>query len=64
MHGHGAEKPLCQLSLQVYLAWLEAERLAESSPRSLEKYLSHLRGLLDYTYDPPSNITSLQTPLA
>lgn len=50
MHGHGAEKPLWQLSLQVYLFWLEAERLAETSPRSLEKYLSHLRGLLDYSF--------------
>lgn len=50
MEGHGAEKPLWQLSLPVYLAWLEAERLAETSPRSLEKYLSHLRGLLDYSF--------------
>lgn len=50
MHGHGAEKPLWQLSLTVYLSWLEAERLAETSPRSLEKYLSHLRGLLDYSF--------------
>lgn len=50
MHGHGVEKPLWQVTLQVYLGWLEAERMAETSPSSLEKYLSHLRGLLDYSF--------------
>ena len=46
---HGQEKPLWQLTLQDYLVWLEAERMNEVSVRSLGKYLSHLRGLLDYS---------------
>lgn len=50
MWEHDAGKPLWQLTLSTYLAWLEEERTAETSPRSLEKYLSHLRGLLDYSF--------------
>lgn len=42
--------PLWKLSLEDYLLWLEAERELERSERSLSKYLSHVRGLLDYAW--------------
>ena len=41
---------LWQLSLRAYLRWLEAERQAETSSASLCKYVSHVRGLLDYAW--------------
>jgi len=41
---------LWKLTLRDYLAWLELEREADTSPQSLAKYVSHLRGLLDYTW--------------
>lgn len=44
------DEPLWKLSLRDYLAWLEREREAGTSPQSLAKYVSHLRGLLDYTW--------------
>lgn len=42
--------PLWKLPLEDYLAWLEAERASGRSEHSLAKYLSHLRGLLDYAW--------------
>ena len=41
---------LWKLSLRDYLVWLEQERAAGASPQSLGKYLSHVRGLLDYAW--------------
>lgn len=41
---------LWKLSLQDYLHWLEAEREAGRTASSLAKYLSHLRGLLEYAW--------------
>ena len=43
-------EPLWKVTLRDYLQWLEQEREANTSPQSLAKYLSHLRGLLDYTW--------------
>lgn len=42
--------PLWKLPLEDYLRWLESEREAGRSEPSLAKYLSHLRGLLDYAW--------------
>lgn len=42
--------PLWQLPLSDYLKWLEVERREETSAQTLTKYLSHLRGLLDYAW--------------
>lgn len=42
--------PLWQLRLQDYLHWLESERRAGGRGPSLCKYISHLRGLLDYAW--------------
>lgn len=51
MHGHGVEQPLWQLSLQVYLTWMEAERQAEElAPSSLSKCMIHLNGFLNYSF--------------
>jgi len=41
---------LWQLKLEDYLHWLEAERLCGSTESSLAKYLSHVRGLLEYVW--------------
>jgi len=41
---------LWRLQLEDYLHWLEAERRSGGSESSLAKYLSHLRGLLDYAW--------------
>ena len=41
---------LWKLPLTDYLLWLEEERSAGRSAASLAKYLSHLRGLLDYAW--------------
>jgi integrase/recombinase XerD len=41
---------LWRLTLVDYLQWIEADRAAGRSPRSLQKQLSHLRGLLDYAW--------------
>ena len=42
---------LWQLKLEDYLHWLEAERRQSGRPRaSMAKYLSHLRGLLEYAW--------------
>lgn len=42
--------PLWKLSLEDYLQWVGREREAGSSVLSINKQLSHLRGLLDYTW--------------
>jgi integrase/recombinase XerD len=41
---------LWKLSLEDYLRWLESEREAGRTTTSLAKYLSHVRGLLDYAW--------------
>lgn len=42
--------PLWHLGLQDYLHWLEQERRDGRAESCLAKYLSHLRGLLDYAW--------------
>jgi site-specific recombinase XerD len=41
---------LWELELVEFLRWLERERAAGRSPACRAKYVSHLRGLLDYTW--------------
>ena len=41
---------LWHLKLEDYLHWLEAERRCGSTESSLAKYLSHVRGLLEYAW--------------
>jgi len=41
---------LWHLALEDYLHWLEAERQGGSTESSLAKYLSHVRGLLEYAW--------------
>jgi site-specific recombinase XerD len=41
---------LWHLTLEDYLHWLEAERQCGSTESSLAKYLSHVRGLLEYAW--------------
>src|SRR5258708_9491343 len=41
---------LWHLKLEDYLHWLEAERQCGSTESSLAKYLSHVRGLLEYAW--------------
>jgi site-specific recombinase XerD len=50
MRAHHADVALWRLSLQDFLHWLERERQAGRSATSLAKYLSHVRGLLDYAW--------------
>jgi integrase/recombinase XerD len=42
--------PLWKLTLEDYLQWLNQQREAGYSTQSLNKELSHIRGLLDYTW--------------
>jgi site-specific recombinase XerD len=42
--------PLWKLSLGDFMVWLERERDDGTSVQSLAKYLSHVRGLLDYAW--------------
>ena len=42
--------PLWKVTLEDYLQWLNRKREAGYSPPSINKELSHLRGLLDYTW--------------
>ena len=44
------EIPLWKLKLEDYVHWLNDQRAAGTTPASLCKYLSHLRGLLDYAW--------------
>lgn len=48
--GLRSDIPLWRLRLEHYLHWLEAERSAGCTETSLAKYLSHLRGFLDYAW--------------
>jgi integrase/recombinase XerD len=48
--GLGSEVPLWHLELTDYLHWLEVERQKGSTETTLAKYLSHLRGLLEYAW--------------
>ena len=41
---------LWHLKLEDYLHWLEAERQCGSTESTLAKYLSHVRGLLEYAW--------------
>lgn len=50
MAAHAGERPLWRLSLEDYLRWLGHERNKGSSPSAMAKQLSHIRGLLDYTW--------------
>jgi integrase/recombinase XerD len=42
--------PLWKLTLEDYMTWVNQEREAGYSPQSLNKDLSHLRGLLEYAW--------------
>jgi integrase/recombinase XerD len=42
--------PLWKLNLEDYVRWLEQERQAKRSGPSLCKYVSHVRGLLEYAW--------------
>jgi integrase/recombinase XerD len=48
--GLGVDVRLWHASLQDYLSWLEAERQKGSTETTLAKYLSHVRGLLEYAW--------------
>ena len=48
--GIGGDVPLWHLKLVDYLHWLEAERQRGSMETTLAKYLSHVRGLLEYAW--------------
>lgn len=50
MAGPWPEAPLWSLQLEDYVRWLEYERRQGCSEASLCKYISHLRGLLDYAW--------------
>jgi integrase/recombinase XerD len=50
MRAHHPGVPLWHLSLQDFLHWLERERQAGRTATSLAKYVSHVRGLLDYAW--------------
>lgn len=50
LNGLRTDTPLWHLKLEDYLRWLEAEREAGCTETSLAKYLSHLRGFLDYAW--------------
>ncbi|HVH89097.1 MAG TPA: tyrosine-type recombinase/integrase [Terriglobales bacterium] len=50
MSGLRDDVPLWHLRLEDYLRWLEAERRSGCTETSLAKYLSHLRGFLDYAW--------------
>jgi len=50
MESQGVKVPLWKVTLTEYLHWIEQEREQTCSAGSLSKYLSHLRGLLDYAW--------------
>lgn len=50
LSGLRTDTPLWHLKLEDYLHWLEAERKSGCTETSLAKYLSHLRGFLDYAW--------------
>lgn len=44
------ELPLWQLSLADFVRYVELERQVDSSPRCVNKYITHTRGLLEYAW--------------
>jgi len=44
------DKPLWHLSLEDYTRYVELERQCEASPRCINKYITHVRGLLEYAW--------------
>lgn len=50
MAKHQPDRPLWKVALEDYLAWLEYARDKGSSANALAKELSHVRGLLDYSW--------------
>lgn len=48
--GIARDIPIWHLELEDYLHWLEAERQRGSTETTLAKYLSHVRGLLEYAW--------------
>lgn len=44
------DRPLWKLRLEDFLWWIEREREQNTSPQTLSKYISHVRGLLDYAW--------------
>lgn len=45
-----SDTPLWKLQLRDYIHWVDAERSKNASAKTLAKALSHLRGLLDYSW--------------
>jgi site-specific recombinase XerC len=50
MQARRPEQPLWKVSLEDYLAWLNAGRARGQRESALAKELSHVRGLLDYAW--------------
>ena len=50
MQARRPEVPLWKLSLEDYLHWLEEMRAQGASAGGLRKYISHVRGLLEYAW--------------
>lgn len=44
------DKTLWQLSLEDYTRYVELERQCDASPRCINKYITHTRGLLEYAW--------------
>lgn len=44
------DKALWELAFEPYLRWIEQERAAGTKPSCLAKFVSHLRGFLDYAW--------------
>jgi len=44
------DTPLWKLSLEDYTRYVEFERQLEASPRCINKYITHVRGLLEYAW--------------
>ena len=45
-----AGRPLWKLPLDAYVRWLDHQRDKGNSPTGMAKQLSHIRGLLDYSW--------------
>jgi site-specific recombinase XerD len=50
MSAHRPGTPLWRLPLDEFIAWLSKERDQGNSPHAMAKQLSHIRGLLDYSW--------------
>jgi len=44
------DTPLWKLSLEDYTRYVELERQVDASPRCINKYITHVRGLLEYAW--------------